>query len=276
MPTDTAEATEVLGNVTKLLSKFTWAEMLTLCLLLLVCLVVRRILMTLVDKTIKRLKVEKSLHTFIRSVFNILLWFIVVLIVADYIGIPVTSLLAVFSLIGLAVSLAIQGTLSNLAGGIMILTAKPFVVGDFVEAAGVAGTVSDIGLVYTQMTTADNKVIFIPNSEISGAKVTNYTNQDRRRVDLTITASYDAPVSRVEETLARVVGSHPQTFATPEPFARVSGYGSSSIEYTVRAWCATADYWQVHFDLLKQIKEAFDQEGIEMTYDHLNVHLKQD
>lgn len=275
MSVDTNEVAETLGNVTTTIAGFTLMQVLFLVLLIVVCVIVRKAILAIAEKAIVRLKVEKNLHGFIRSTLSVLLWFVIILIVADYIGIPVTSLLAVFSLIGLAVSLAIQGTLSNLAGGIMLLSAKPFVVGDFVEAGGVSGTVTEIGLVYTKVTTVDNKVIFAPNSEISGSKITNYTNQKTRRVDLVVSASYDAPVEKVEQTLAGILDADSRILRDPAPFARVSNYGSSAIEYTVRVWCATGDYWNVYFDLLKQFKVAFDKAGIEMTYDHLNVHIQQ-
>lgn len=277
MPTDTANAQEVLGSVSRVLSQFTWEKVLMLVLLILGCIIVKRVLMRICEKAILRLKIEKTLHAFIKSALNILLWLIAILIVADYVGIPVTSLLAVLSLVGLAVSLAIQGTLSNLAGGLMLLTAKPFGVGDYVETADVAGTISEIGLVYTKMTTVDNKVICIPNSEISGAKIVNYTREKFRRVDLTLSASYDAPVEKVETVLLQVLEDHPKTLREPAPpFARVSAFGSSAIDYTTRVWCLTEDYWQVHFDLLREVKRAFDRNGIEMTYDHINVHMKKD
>lgn len=275
MSVDTSSVEETLGSVTTTIAGFTLMQVLFLILLIVVCVIVRKALMSVAEKAIVRLRVEKSLHGFIRSTLGILLWFIIILIVADYIGIPVTSLLAVFSLVGLAVSLAIQGSLSNLAGGIMILTAKPFVVGDFVEAGGISGVVSEIGLVYTKVTTVDNKVIFAPNSEISGSKIINYTNQKQRRVDLVVSASYDAPVEKVEQTLAGILEADERILKDPAPFARVSNYGSSAIEYTVRVWCATESYWDVYFDLMKQVKVAFDKAGIEMTYDHLNVHIQQ-
>ena len=273
MPTNIDGAQEVLDSVTQTLGRFTWSSVLRLVLLIILCLVVKKLVMRVAEKAILRLKVAKSLHTFIKSVLNILLWFILILIVADYIGIPVTSLLAVLSLAGLAISLAIQGTLSNLAGGLMLLSAKPFAVGDYVEAAGISGTVMDIGLVYTRVTTPDNKLIFVPNSEISGAKIINYSAEENRRVDLVVSASYDAPVEQVEAILGKVLTGHPKVLDDPAPFARVSNYGSSAIEYTLRAWCANGDYWDVYFDLIRQVKLAFDQNGIEMTYDHINVHM---
>ncbi|MPM79946.1 Small-conductance mechanosensitive channel [bioreactor metagenome] len=245
----------------------------TAVLLLVVCVVAMRVIMKVADRLIDRLNVEKSLHTFLRSMIRIVLWFLTILIVAGSLGIDATSLIAILSVAGLAVSLAIQGTLSNLAGGIMLLTSKPFKVGEFIEAGGVSGTVMDIGLVYTRISTADNKIIFVPNSDISGAKIINYSTEGRRRVDLPVSASYDAPVDKVKQSILKVIGAHPKTLYTPEPQVRVNAYGDSSIEYTVRVWCDTKDYWEVYYDLLEQIKKAVDQDGIEMTYNHLNVHI---
>lgn len=251
----------------------TWRKLLYTILIIIACAVVIKIIMSLVERAIKRIGVERSLHTFIKSVARILLWFIAIATVLGFLGVNVTSLIAIFSVAGLAISLAIQGTLSNLAGGIMILVSKPFKVGDYIEAGGMGGTVADIGLVYTRMKTFDNKLTFVPNGEIAKEKITNYTSQETRRVDLKFNTSYDAPVELVKESIQGVVGAHPKALFTPEPFVRVSAYKDSSIEYTVRVWCATEDYWDLYSDLLEQVKEAFDRSGIEMTYNHLNVHM---
>lgn len=251
----------------------TWRKLLYTILIIIACAVVIKIIMSLVERTIKRIGVERSLHTFIKSVARILLWFIAIATVLGFLGVNVTSLIAIFSVAGLAISLAIQGTLSNLAGGIMILVSKPFKVGDYIEAGGMGGTVADIGLVYTRMKTFDNKLTFVPNGEIAKEKITNYTSQETRRVDLKFNTSYDAPVELVKRSIQGVVGAHPKALFTPEPFVRVSAYKDSSIEYTVRVWCATEDYWDLYSDLLEQVKEAFDRSGIEMTYNHLNVHM---
>lgn len=141
------------------------------------------------------------------------------------------------------------------------------------EAGGVSGTVKEVGLAYTKLSTIDNKVISVPNGQISSEKIINYTTAEQRRVDLKFNASYDDPPERVIAAIREVIGAHPKAFFTPEPFVRVSAYQDSSIEYSVRVWCATADYWDLYYDLLEQVKVAFDQQGIEMTYNHLNVHL---
>ena len=269
--TNPEEITEAVGNFFS--QPLLWRKLLYTAIILVCCLVIMKVIMALVNRLITRIKVEKSLHTFIKSTVRILLWFVTIVVILSYLGIDPTSLIAILSVIGIAVSLAIQGTLSNLAGGIMILASKPFKVGDFIEAGGVDGTVADIGLVYTRVKTFDNKIIFVPNGQISGEKITNYTSQEERRVDLKFSASYDAPCEQVKAAIEKVVADHPKTLFTPTPFVRVSAYKDSSIEYAVRAWCATEDYWDVYYDLLEQVKAAFDRTGIEMTYNHLNVHM---
>jgi small conductance mechanosensitive channel len=233
-------------------------------------------LLTLFDRALQRSKLEKSLHGFLRSTLKIVLYALLVIIVAGTLGINVTSLVAVLSVVSLAVSLAVQGTLSNLAGGIQVLTAHPFKVGDFVEIGGISGTVREIGLVYTVVETVDNKNIYVPNSDVSSAKIINYTSQDKRRVDLTISASYDAPVETVKAALVEAAGECATTFATPAIFARVSKYGDNAIEYTLRVWTATESYWDTYFDVLENVKKVFDARGIAMTYPHVNVHMVQE
>lgn len=242
-------------------------------ILLVICLAVVKILLKTVDRMLQRTKIDRSLHGFLRSAVKALLLFLTVLIVADSLGVPMTSLIAVLSVAGLAVSLAVQNSLSNVAGGIQLLTSKPFTVGDYVEVSSIVGTVAYVGIFYTKIHTPDNKLVQIPNSQIAGEKITNYTAEPERRVDLTFTASYDAPVETVKQAVTQVMGSHPLTLATPEPFVRVSKYGDSAIEYTMRVWCATGDYWTVYFDMMEQVKAAFDACGVEMTYPHLNVHM---
>lgn len=270
LETAAPEIAETFGSV---MEGFTLSKALYTALLLMACIVVVKVLLRLLERTILRLKVERSLHTFIRSTAKILLWFITILIVGDYIGLPVSALLGVLGVAGLALSLALQGTLSNLAGGIMVLISKPFAVGDFVEAGGLSGTVSDIGLVYTKLTTIDNKIIYVPNGEISGEKIVNYNGQTQRRVDLKFDISYDSDPEKAKQVIQEVVGAHPKVLFTPVPFARVSAYNESSVSVTVRVWCATEDYWDLYFDLLEQIRVSFDRNGIELTYNHLNVHI---
>lgn len=267
------EAEETIQTVTGFFSDLNLQKIITIILLFAGCMVAMKIILKVTDRAFRKLEVEKSLHTFLHAALRVILWLITVCIVLDYVGVPMTSLVAVLGVIGLAVSLAIQGTLSNLAGGIQVLVSKPFKAGDFVEAGGVSGTVKEVGLAYTKLSTIDNKVISVPNGQISSEKIINYTTAEQRRVDLKFDASYDAPAEQVLAAIKGVISAHPKALFTPEPFVRVSAYKDSSIEYSIRVWCATADYWDLYYDLLEQVKKAFDERGIEIPYNHLNVHL---
>ena len=270
---DQTQAEETLGIIQNTLKNFSWTQAAVISAMLVTCVVAIRILVGVADRALARTKMDPGIRTFLRSGLKVLLWMVALCALLGYLGVPMTSMVALLSVLGLALSLAIQGILANLAGGIMILTAHPFSAGDFVEAAGVSGTVQEVGLVYTKLYTTDNKVVYVPNGEISGKTITNYNGNDTRRVELKLNLSYNADPEQVKAVLARVVGEHPLTLPTPEAVIRVNGYGGSAVEYVVRTWCATADYWDVRFDLLEQAKAALDAAGLEMTYDHLNVHM---
>lgn len=242
-------------------------------LLILVGVVVIRVVLKLLDRVLAQSKSLKSLSHYIHSVAKISMAFILVLMVAEDVGIHTTSLVAMLSVAGLAVSLALQNTLSNVAGGIMLLVTTPFQVGDYVEADGVSGTVHAIDLSYTAILTIDGKEIFVPNSQLSGTKIVNYTVLGRRRVDLNFTASYDAPTATVKQAIGEVLEDIPQIITDPAPEIHLSDYQASSIQYVVRAWTTAADYWTVYYAIQEGVREAFDRHGVEMTYDHLNVHI---
>lgn len=242
-------------------------------LLALIGVVVIRVILKLLDGMLARSKSLKSLSRYIHSVAKIAMTFILVLMVAEDVGIHTTSLVAMLSVAGLAVSLALQNTLSNVAGGIMLLVTNPFQVGDYVEADGISGTVHAIDLSYTAILTIDGKEIFVPNSQLAGTKIVNYTVLGRRRVDLNFTASYDAPTATVKQAIGEVLEDIPQIITDPAPEIHLSDYQASSIQYVVRAWTTAADYWTVYYAIQEGVREAFDRHGVEMTYDHLNVHI---
>lgn len=275
MPTsiDTENVQETLGIFEEAVKSFSLEKFVILVGLLIAGYVLIRVIINMLDRTMERAGMEQSVRTFLRSGLRVLLWIIEICILLGYLGVPMTSLVAVLSVLSLAVSLAVQGILSNLAGGMMIVSTHPFSAGDFVELGDISGKVKEVGLAYTVLTTSDNKEIHIPNGEISTKTITNYSANATRRVEAKFTVSYDADMQAVKDCIAGVVGAHGKIQFTPEPLIRVSNYGSSSVEYLVRVWCATEDYWEVYFDLLEQVKLAFDKAGIEMTYDHLNVHL---
>lgn len=245
-------------------------------LVLLVSMLVIKIIVGISSRAIEKMNVEKSLHTFIKSTIKSVLYFVVLIIILGMLGIPITSLIAVLSVAGLAFSLAIQGSLTNLAGGVSILCTKPFKVGDFVEAAGVSGTVQDIGLFYTKLTTADKKGVFIPNGKISDDIVTNYNAETERKLTLKFTASYNDDIEKVKKALEEVVLSNKSILKDPAYLINVSAYLDSSIEYVVAVWVKAEDYWNVNWYLLEEVKRSFDRNNIEMTYNHLNVHMIKD
>ena len=273
LPTSTTTPEETVEVFEQVARGLTLTKTLYGLLLFLGCMAVMKVVLSLIDRTMTRLKVEPTVHKFTHSCLKVLLWVITGLVVAAYLDFPVNSLVTVLGVVGVALSLSLQGSLSNLAGGITVMVSRPFAVGDYVEAGGVSGTVSEIGLVYTKLKTIDNKLIYIPNGEISGEKIVNYNNQEQRRVDLTFTVAYDADPERVKEIMRQVIGAHPKALFTPEPFVRTTSLGESSVGYTLRVWCATQDYWDLYYDLLEQVRAAFDREGVELTYNHLNVHI---
>ena len=212
-----------------------------------------RVVLKVADKLFSRSKLEKTIEKFLRSALRILMWALIFLIVAGSLGIDVSSMIALLSVASLAVSLAVQGALSNLAGGIMLLSTHPFRVGDFVEVTTVSGTVQEIGMTYTTLVTPDQKEIFVPNSEIAAAKIINYTAVTNRRVDLTFTASYDDAAETVKAALLKAADL-PQVQKEPAPFAAVNRYGDSAIEYVLRVWTTAADYWDVYFAIVENVR----------------------
>ena len=237
-------------------------------------LIMMKIVMGIVDRTLSKSGSHNvALGKYLRSVIKVIMWILLILTVAGSMGINVTSLIALFSVAGLAVSLALQNTLANLAGGVMLLVTKPFEVGDFVETNGVNGNVEAISLAYTKLATGDNKSVFIPNAEISSAQIINYSRLGTRRVDMTFNASYDASTAAVKKAINETLAQFPQIMSEPGIEIYLSKYAASSIEYTVRAWVNGADYWTVYFGVMEGVRESFARNGIEMTYDHLNVHV---
>lgn len=274
------DVSTILGGVSDTLSmgvgNVTLSAILRAVIIFLVCMIAVKILMKIFNKAIVKMNVDKSLHAFIRTTVKILLYFVAVIIVADTLGIPITSLIAVLSVAGLALSLAIQGVLSNIAGGIMVLASKPFGVGDYIEAGAVGGTVKEIGLAYTKLATADNKLIYVPNSDISASQIVNYSANDARRIEIKIGASYDDSIEDVKKALNEVIANNDVLEEPAKPFVNVSAYQDSYIEYVVRVWVENAKYWDVHFKMLEDIKASFDKNKITMTYNHLNVHMMKD
>lgn len=238
-----------------------------------VCVVVVKILAKVMSRAMGRSKLDAPLQTLLRNLFKGVLWSVAAIIVLGCLGIEVTSLVAVLSVVGLAFSLALQNFLSNLAGGMQLLASHPFKPGDFVDAGGCSGTVTEIGMFYTKLTTPDNKLVQLPNSTIVSANIINFSALPTRRVELKVSASYGASTGQVIALLTKMAADHPLVLADPEPAVHVDEYGDSAIRYVMRVWTANADYWTVYFDLMDAFKPAFDKAGVKMTYPHVYVHM---
>ena len=250
----------------------TWQKVIPPLVLLLVGLVAVRLLLRLFDRALERSRLERAAYAMLRSVMKVLLYFILLLLVAAQLGVDVSSLVAILSVISLALSLAVQGALTNVVGGVTLLTTRPFKAGDFVELGDQSGPVLEVSVTYTKLQTPDNKIVSIPNSTAAAARITNFSAAGTRRVDLTVSASYRSPVESVKAALLRAANS-PTSLFTPEPFAGVKEYGDSAITYVLQVWSSASDYWTTYFTVNEAISREFAQDGIEMTYPHLNVHL---
>lgn len=242
-------------------------------LLFIACLVVMGIVLKLTQRLFEKTSLEPSVQGFLRSALKVGLWVLLILIVADSIGIPVNSLIAVLSVATLALSLSLQSILTNVFSGITLLISRPFVAGDFVEIGGVSGTVKELTIMRTSLNTPDNRLILIPNTDVAATKIVNFSTEALRRVDLTVTASYDAPTVLVKQALFEVMEADSRVKPDPAPFVALSAYNANDIEYTLRCWVDNADYWPAHFALNEAVREAFAAYGIEFSYPHTVVHI---
>ncbi|MCR5664068.1 MAG: mechanosensitive ion channel family protein [Oscillospiraceae bacterium] len=249
-------------------------SLLSALLLTLICWIVIKIVMKAIDGILARSKkVDGALKNLVRNAVSILLWIVAIILIANALGIDTASLVALLSVAGLALSLAVQNVMSNLFSGITLLITKPFAAGDFVEAAGKMGTVKSVGLFYTQLDTLDNVAVSIPNSDVTASSINNYSREPLRRVDQYFCAAYDADTEAVKAAILEAIGEDERILTDPAPFVRLFAYEASSIKYVSRVWCKNADYWDVYFGLNERVREAFKRHGVAMSYEHVNVHI---
>lgn len=240
--------------------------------LLLIGILIIRIIIAIVNKMLKKSTLEKAAHGLIRSVIRIVLYVLLGLICASALGIDVTGVVALASVVTLALSLALQDSLTNLIGGFTLLYTHPFASGHYVEIAGQSGTVDEIGMAYTKLITPDNKVISIPNSSVVSAEIVNYTVTGTRRLAINIFTDYDAPIEKVLAAL-KEAANIPQMLEEKGIFAEVMSYGDKGIEYSVRIWTTGDDYWDANFTINRRINAIFAREGLKMAYPQLQVHM---
>ena len=255
------------------LGGFTVGHILSAILTLLICLVVVRLVMKLVTRLLGQAqKLNDRLRKITLTAVKAVLYVLTVIITAGALGINTTSLTAIMSVLTLGVTLAAEDILGNVAGGLVILSSHPFSIGDVIEVDGTEGTVREITLNHTKIEAYDGQIIMQPNKTLASAKVVNYTTLGRRRIVHNVTASYDAPTDEVKAACMEAMAL-PGVLDDPAPEVRLVNYGNSSIEYSVRCWASVADYWSVYFTVNENLRDAFARHGVEMTYDHLNIHM---
>ena len=243
----------------------------------LVCCIAIRIVKVVMNRALSRAtKLDVPIKNLITKLITTLLWALTIIIVAGAFGINATSLVAVLSVAGLALSLSVQNLLTNFFSGIMLLINKPFKEGDFVELGDKVGTVKNIGFFNTVLNTPDNISISIPNGDLTSAAVKNYSREQNRRVDLTFSASYDEPTEAVKKAIEDAIAMDSRILSDPAPFVRILSYDASSIKYVVRVWAKNADYWDVYFNLNEHVRDSFANNGVKMSYEHINVHMMQE
>ncbi len=224
-------------------------------------------------RLLRKSDVSESLIPFLRSLTSVGLRVLLFISVLGMVGVEMTSFIAVLGAAGLAVGLSLQGTLQNFAGGVIILLFKPYKVGDYIETQGYAGTVKEIQIFTTVMHTPDNKVIIIPNSPIATGSLINYSAQETRRVDFKFGIGYGDDIEKAKKVLNDIVNNHEKVIKEPAPFVRVVELADSSVNFAVRAWAKSSDYWDIYFDITEQVKKTFDKEGISIPYPQSDVHI---
>ena len=234
-----------------------------------------------INKTLKRIRrilesksADPTITRFLDNVMNVTLKTVLIIIILQYIGVNLTGLTTIVASAGVALSLALKGSLANLAGGVIILVARPFNVGDFIETTEHSGVVEKISIFYTYLVTFDNKQILIPNGILTDSSIVNYSSKEIRRVDLTFSVAYEEDVIRVKNVLINILKNNELVLEEPEFFVGISMHGDSAINFIVKAWCKTEDYWTIYYDLLETVKIKFDEEGISIPYPQMDLHVK--
>lgn len=227
-------------------------------------------------KVAENKKIDKTIYKTLSYVVKVGLKVIVVVCLVGYMGIDTSGITALLASLGVGVGLAVNGTLSNFAGGLLILITRPFKDDDYIEACGYSGTVEDIRICHTRLRTPDNKVVYLPNGKLSSAEVVNYSEKDMRRVDLTFSISYSDDFEKAKGIIKEVCDAHELILKDPSAQIRVSAQAANSVNIVTKVWCKTGDYWTVNYDLLESVKTAFDENGISIPFNQLDVHVKND
>ena len=219
------------------------------------------------------MRLNKTIRTFLGHIISVLLYLLVSIITIMILGLELSAFSAAIASVGLAIGLALQGGLSNIAGGVMVVAFKPFEVGDYVETAGVGGTVTDIGIFYTTLTTPDNKKVVIPNGTLSNEVVTNYSAHDTRRLDFDFSIAYTADIDVAKKVLYACAQADERILTDPAPKVMITAHKESGLNIRLRVWTKSSDYWDVNFAIMEQVKRSFDQFGVEIPFPQLDIHI---
>lgn len=241
--------------------------------ILIVGLVLVKIAMRFIIRGLKKSKIDPAAHAILEKLIKFGLYLLVIIMFCDSIGINITMFVAVLSVLGLAISLAVKDSLSNFASGIIIVFSRPFTIGDFIEAEGVSGSVVEIGLIYTKLNTIDNKQIYIPNGELSSSKIINYSAEDKRRVDIKFSISYSDDAHLAKQLLLNLIENHPLALKDPAPLVRVLEYADSSVNIICRVWANSTDYWDLYYDLIEQGRDVLEENNMTIPFKQLDVHI---
>lgn len=235
---------------------------------------ITKIVIGIMVKALKKSRLDTTVHVFLISLVRTLLYILVIIMTLTKLNVPMTSIIATLSAAGLAIGLALQNSLSNVAGGFIIMFSHPFRVGDFIEINNVTGTVSAITILYTRLLTIDNKAVLIPNGTVASSTIINYTQEGNRRLDMYFSIAYDEDFHKASDVIREVLKNEPLALSEPEPPAVVMcEHGASAIKILVKVWVKSEDYWTLNYNLLRKVKEAFDIENISIPYDQLDVRI---
>lgn len=229
-----------------------------------------------IEKRAENKKADKTIMKTLAYIFKLGLKVVIVICLVGYLGIDTSGLTALVASLGVCVGLAVNGALSNLAGGVLIILTRPFKIDDYIEAQGQSGTVIDIHITTTKLLTPDNKVVYIPNGALSSGEIVNYSEMEKRRVDFLFSVGYGDDFEKAKQIITEICLNHELVLKDTEPFVRVKEHGASSINIVARVWTKSSDYWTVYFDITEAVKSAFDKEGVEIPYNQLDVHIKKD
>ena len=265
--------TNISSALGKAFGTLSASRILTAAAILVICLIIIRLLMKLIRRLVSQSKLDERVQRYVISGIRLVLYIVAGIITAECLEIDMTSLVALLSVGSLGITLAAEDILGNVAGGLVILSSHPFSIGDFIEADATSGTVEEINLNHTKLITPEGVLVMLPNKELASSKVSNYTLLGRRRVTRKVTASYDAPTETVKAACRRALEQTENLLEDPAPTVYLTAYKESSIEYTVYCWATPENWWGAYLALGEHLRDAFREYGVEMTYNHLNVHI---